>query len=109
MKITESETDNLLLAESLKETRRKLGLTQKEFAALLDVNDKVYGRWETGLSKPGHPALVKLALESLNRLPANRFQPKPVRKELSFDERVRYLRHEIAEIEALASRSSKKI
>lgn len=49
----------------LKELRKELHLTQKELAALLQVNQTAVSQWERGVTMPGHQTLFRLC-EILN-------------------------------------------
>jgi DNA-binding transcriptional regulator YiaG len=49
----------------VKEARKKLGLTQKQFAALFPVSTRTVGRWESGEGKLG-PG-IELLIERLTR------------------------------------------
>lgn len=44
-------------AEQLKTERKRLGLTQSEAAAMLDVSFEALSKWERGLSEP--PAIAQ--------------------------------------------------
>lgn len=42
----------MTINEIIKQHRKKLGLTQKEFADMLSVSDKTVSRWEIGNQVP---------------------------------------------------------
>ena len=42
----------MTFAEQLKAERKRLGLTQAQAAALLDVSARVHWEWETGKTEP---------------------------------------------------------
>jgi len=59
------------LGENLRQIRKERRLTQQQLAELLDVQQRVVSRWETGVAKPHLNHIVQLAkvLEvSLDRL-----------------------------------------
>jgi DNA-binding transcriptional regulator YiaG len=49
----------------LKQRRERLGLTQVQLAALLDVQPTTVSRWETGSKIIGHRGMLDLALQAL--------------------------------------------
>lgn len=51
------------MGERVKEIRRALGLTQRDFAQQLELSGPSLSEIETGKFKPGFDLLVKLALE----------------------------------------------
>jgi len=50
-----------ITANTIKELRKSLNLTQEEFASLLGATTKTIHRWETGKNKPSKMAKVLLA------------------------------------------------
>ncbi len=44
----------------IKKLRKKMGLTQEQFAAEVGVTVSTVNRWENGKGKPQHLALVRL-------------------------------------------------
>jgi transcriptional regulator with XRE-family HTH domain len=53
--------------ETLRETRTRLGLSQDQLAKALGVSTNTVARWERGALTIGTPAMLALALESLER------------------------------------------
>lgn len=53
--------DMTKLPERLKQLRSERKLTQTRLAELLDINPRVYNRWEQGVSIPHIDTLVKIA------------------------------------------------
>ncbi|MCH3909023.1 MAG: helix-turn-helix domain-containing protein [Bacilli bacterium] len=49
------------IAEVIYRKRRELGLTQREFAEMLDVSDKTVSRWETGTTMPDSEQIPLIA------------------------------------------------
>ena len=47
--------------------RQKIGLTQVELGAALDVSANTIARWERGERTVSHPGMLRLALEALSR------------------------------------------
>jgi transcriptional regulator with XRE-family HTH domain len=69
------------LAMNLREIRKERRLTQQQLAELLDVQQRVISRWETGVAKPRLNHIVQLArvLEvSLDRLVFGEDMQSPV-------------------------------
>jgi putative zinc finger/helix-turn-helix YgiT family protein len=56
----------LLLPEEIKDLRRRLDLTQKQMAELLQAGEKSYTRWESGNARPSRMVnlLLRLLFES---------------------------------------------
>ena len=54
-----------MLAQKLKETRKELGLTQKEFGDLLGISGNTIARYERDEMRPQHPLVLELAIEHL--------------------------------------------
>jgi len=50
-----------MIAKEIKSLRKKLGLTQKEFAARVNVDAITVSRWERGQQHPSNLALRQLA------------------------------------------------
>jgi repressor LexA len=50
-----------MFATSLKQLRKKLGITQAELAAKMGITQQAVGRWETGAASPDAATLVELA------------------------------------------------
>lgn len=67
-----SVTQSPLIAELVRETRQRLGLTQEEFAAKLGVSYQSVNRWENGRTKP-LPIALKL-IEGMLRSMGNQGQ-----------------------------------
>ncbi|PIE00033.1 MAG: hypothetical protein CSA81_14145 [Acidobacteria bacterium] len=60
------KVDGLLLPEEIKELRERLGLTQKDFAALLGVGEKSFTRYERGTVVQGRSMDNQLRLIQSN-------------------------------------------
>lgn len=61
----------MTINEIIKQHRKKLGLTQKEFADMLSVSDKTVSRWETGNQVPDAllmPDIAKALKITINEL-----------------------------------------
>lgn len=56
-----------VIAELVRETRQRLGLTQEEFAAKLGVSYQSVNRWENGRTKP-LPIALKLIEKMLQAM-----------------------------------------
>jgi putative transcriptional regulator len=68
-----SNADEIRTVETgvlVRELRRRMGLTQERFAAILGVTLPTINRWENGRSKPS-----PLAMKNLNELMASIDQP----------------------------------
>lgn len=50
-----------ILSQNIKEKRKALGITQYQFAEMLEVEDKYISRLETGTSTPSFALLEKIA------------------------------------------------
>ena len=48
-------------SERLRQLREERNITQIRLAELIDVNPRVYSRWETGISTPYWDTIVKIA------------------------------------------------
>lgn len=59
----------LLLPEEIRELRRNLGLTQREFGELLQVGEKTATRWENGRGRPSRSLNVLLCALRDGQLP----------------------------------------
>lgn len=59
--ITMSVLDMSKLPERLRQLRSERKLTQTRLAQLLDINPRVYNRWEQGVAIPHVDALIKIA------------------------------------------------
>ena len=59
---------DLLTPESIRELRRRLGLNQTAFAALLGVSQSAVNRWELGKRKP--TGLCAKAVRALMETPS---------------------------------------
>lgn len=59
--ITLSFLDMIKLSERLRKLRSERKLTQTRLAQLLDINPRVYNRWEQGDSIPHVDTLIKIA------------------------------------------------
>jgi len=57
----QEELRKKLTPQTVKDFRKKLGLSQKAFAELLGVSLRTVQRWERGESKPSKMALSRLA------------------------------------------------
>lgn len=60
-------SDSLNLAVLVKQTRKRLGLTQLEFAQRLRVSFQTVNRWENGKTKP-LPMALKLIEQELQQM-----------------------------------------
>lgn len=60
-------TQTPLVAEMVRETRHRLGLTQQQFAAKLGVSYQSVNRWENRRTKP-LPMILKLIEEMLRSM-----------------------------------------
>lgn len=61
----------MTINEIIKQHRKKLGLTQKEFADMLSVSDKTVSRWEIGNQVPDAllmPDIAKVLKITINEL-----------------------------------------
>ena len=61
----------MTINEIIKQHRKKLGLTQKEFADMLSVSDKTVSRWEIGIQVPDAllmPDIAKVLKITINEL-----------------------------------------
>lgn len=61
----------MTINEIIKQHRKKLGLTQKEFADMLSVSDKTVSRWEIGIQVPDAllmPDIAKALKITINEL-----------------------------------------
>lgn len=45
----------------LKTTRTNFGITQKDFAAILEITERSYQRYENGNNTPPYDTLIKIA------------------------------------------------
>ena len=54
-----------MLSQKLKETRKELGLTQKEFGDLLGISGNTIARYERDEMQPQHPRVLEMAIEHL--------------------------------------------
>jgi transcriptional regulator with XRE-family HTH domain len=54
-----------MTAAELRAARKRLGLTQAQLAALLDIPQPTIARWERGTIAIRHGTLLRLALERL--------------------------------------------
>jgi transcriptional regulator with XRE-family HTH domain len=52
---------NMLIAQRLKETRQRKGLTQNELSIRSGVHEKAIAKYERGAGMPGADSIVKLA------------------------------------------------
>lgn len=59
--ISDYQVDKVRLGAFIAEGRKRLGLTQKEFAGRLYISDKAVSKWERGLSIPDVGLLIPLA------------------------------------------------
>jgi transcriptional regulator with XRE-family HTH domain len=57
--------------QTLKERRRRLGLSQVQLATLAGVDDSTISRTERGLTEPG-PLVLKVISEALERAESDR-------------------------------------
>ncbi len=60
-------TDSLNLPALVKQTRKRLGLTQLEFAQRLGVSFQTVNRWENGKTKP-LPMALRLIEQELQKM-----------------------------------------
>lgn len=51
----------MTFGENLKELRKKMGLTQPEFAKLFQISNGAIALWETNKRQPDHETLIRLA------------------------------------------------
>jgi DNA-binding transcriptional regulator YiaG len=51
-----------MTAEEIRRIRKKLGITQAEFAARVGVERATVGRWEVGLLTPSRTAVILMRL-----------------------------------------------
>jgi transcriptional regulator with XRE-family HTH domain len=58
---TKARYMGLMLPEAVRHLRQQLGVTQKRMAALLQIGEKSYCRWETGRERPSRSMNVLLA------------------------------------------------
>jgi DNA-binding transcriptional regulator YiaG len=65
-------------ANSIRELRKRLGLTQEEFAHAVAVTFSTVNRWENGHAKPSK--LARRAIEALHVTPASDRGPTVVEK-----------------------------
>jgi len=89
------------LGRNLREIRRERRLTQQQLAELLDVQQRVISRWETGVAKPhlNHIVQVAKVLEvSLDRLVFGR---EAAPSELTFEIRNRRLKELCKQVDEL--------
>jgi putative zinc finger/helix-turn-helix YgiT family protein len=66
---TQARYMGLLLPAEIRELRRDLGLTQREFGDLLQVGEKTATRWETGRGRPSRSLNVLLCALRDGQLP----------------------------------------
>ena len=64
--------------EDIREYRDRLGMTQAELAAALDVDPVSVSRWERGTRVPPMPTVLRLALDHL----AHTRRRRPARREV---------------------------
>jgi putative zinc finger/helix-turn-helix YgiT family protein len=57
---TQARYMGLLLPDEIKELRKRLALTQRQFGELLQVGEKTATRWETGRGRPSRSLNVLL-------------------------------------------------
>ena len=53
--------DQIKIGAFLKELRNKKGLTQEQFAEIINVSNRTVSRWENGYNLPDLDVLVELA------------------------------------------------
>jgi putative zinc finger/helix-turn-helix YgiT family protein len=66
---TQARYMGILLPEEIKDLRKNLDLTQREFGELLQVGEKTATRWETGRGRPSRSLNVLLCALRDRRLP----------------------------------------
>lgn len=66
---TQARYMGLLLPGEIKDLRKGLGLTQREFGELLQVGEKTASRWETGRGRPSRSLNVLLCALRDGQLP----------------------------------------
>lgn len=54
-----------MIGQKLKEVRKELGLTQKEFGDMLGISSNSIARYERGEMEPQHPRVLELAIDQL--------------------------------------------
>jgi putative zinc finger/helix-turn-helix YgiT family protein len=68
---TQARYMGIMLPDEIKNLRKELGLTQREFGELLQVGEKTATRWETGRGRPSRSLNVLLCALRDRRLPIN--------------------------------------
>jgi len=59
--------------QSLKDQQKRLGITQKDLAILLDANQATVNRWISGKVKPSHRSCLKISnLSNIKKIEAKR-------------------------------------
>jgi len=53
----------MLLRNNLKSWRHKMEVNQKEFAAFLEIDGKLYNRWERQKSQPSLQMALKISIK----------------------------------------------
>ncbi len=61
-----------MIGKKLKETRKELGLTQKELGELLGISGNSIARYEREELQPQHPKVLDMALSYLRLTPKTR-------------------------------------
>ena len=56
----EQSIDREKIGHFIAQERKRLGLTQRELADILEVSDKTISRWETGLGLPDMSLILPL-------------------------------------------------
>ena len=56
-----SDMDKLTLGQKISLFRKNYSMTQKQFASLLHVSDKVVSKWELGYSEPDLDTLKRIS------------------------------------------------
>lgn len=81
-------TKNITTADEIKKTRKKLGLTQKEFATLVGISKPTIERWETSENEITGPIAALLPLLTKDYLEQNRIpqKRKPLRMWYMFND-----------------------
>lgn len=68
--MTHSVIPEWTLADHLRKARQTTGLSQRDFAASIDVKSSAYAQWEAGNSRPRDVVTIAKRIELLTGIPA---------------------------------------
>lgn len=100
-----STRKDLFIARSIKKARKGIGMSQKDFADILQVSDKTISAYEVGRAVPSFQMMTKMS-KALHK-PMSYFDVDAPTDDIDLQLRINTIERELLEIKKLLKRKKK--